>query len=306
MVDILLATYNGEKYIREQIDSILCQSYQDIRIIIRDDGSDDDTVNIIKGYEAKFPNKVLIIEDNERCNNAASNFIQIIQYATSEYVMFCDQDDYWLPDKIYLTYNKMKEMETHQGKHVPVLVYTDVMVVDEKLDKAAKKDRKMRSFKFDITLNRLLVQNYVTGCTMMANRALYKNITVYSDEILMHDWWMALYASAFGKIGYLADKTVKYRQHGNNCIGAVDIKSLGYRLRKMFDKKTCESKFLCYKQADFFYKLFGKELNEKNKKKLERFLSIPNSKKIKKIYILISGNYLKSDFIRVLSQLVFI
>ena len=95
-VDILLAAYNGGKYIAEQIDSILAQTYQDFRLIIRDDASTDNTVMIIDEYAAKYPDKIWVVHDDAVCKSATKNFFQLLTYAEADYVMFSDQDDYWL------------------------------------------------------------------------------------------------------------------------------------------------------------------------------------------------------------------
>ncbi|MBS5112853.1 MAG: glycosyltransferase [Coprobacillus cateniformis] len=110
MVDILLATYNGEKYIREQIDSILNQTYQDFRILIRDDGSKDETVSIIENYTKKYQGKIVLIQDNIECGSSVSNFMELSKHATADYIMYCDQDDYWFTNKIDSSLNAIRKL----------------------------------------------------------------------------------------------------------------------------------------------------------------------------------------------------
>lgn len=305
MIDILLATYNGEKYIGEQLESLLKQTYQDIRILIRDDGSTDLTLEIIEKYMQKYPEKIELIHDDALCGSAKRNFFQLLQYASSDYVMFCDQDDYWFTDKVEQTYEEMKRQE-EKTKETPVLIFTNYEATDGSLKKMAVNEKQMQTFKYNLDFCHLLVQNYVTGCTMMVNKALYSKAKTYDDAILMHDWWLALYASAFGKIVHMNKSTMFYRQHGNNCVGAVNIKSIKYRIRKLRDPKTKASHKLYINQATSFYNMYGSDLSENTKKLLLGFLEIDQFCKPIRIYKLIKGLYLKSDFIRILGQLWYI
>ena len=118
---ILMATYNGEEFIREQINSILNQTYKNWKLIIHDDGSTDNTVDIIKEYTKKYPNKIILIEDNIKCNGAKENFSHLIKIAYKnfnfDYILFSDQDDIWLPNKIEVSLSKIQEMENKFGKN---------------------------------------------------------------------------------------------------------------------------------------------------------------------------------------------
>ena len=132
MVEILLATYNGKKYLKQQLDSLLNQTFEDFKIIIRDDSSKDKTMDIIMEYKEKYPEKIKVIEDDVKCGSSVSNFMQLIKHATAPYIMFCDQDDYWLPNKIEISLKKMRQEENDKNK--PILIYTDYKVVDSNLN----------------------------------------------------------------------------------------------------------------------------------------------------------------------------
>jgi len=132
MIDILLAAYNGERFLKQQIDSILAQSNQDWQLLIRDDNSSDSTVNIIKDYTVKYPHKIRLIEDDRGRLGPALNFGKLLEHTDNDYVMFSDQDDVWLPDKIDLTLNTMKDAEEIYP-NMPILVHTDLKVVNEDL-----------------------------------------------------------------------------------------------------------------------------------------------------------------------------
>ena len=221
-IDILLATYNGERYLSNQLDSIINQSYDNWKILIRDDGSKDGTLEIIEWYTKKYYNKIFLIEDEKKNLGICGNFSELLNYSHSNYAMFCDQDDIWIKDKIKITFQKMKEMENTYGSKCPILVHTDLIVVDKKLEKISNSFWKF-SYLNPVTqkkFSKLLIQNFVTGCTIMINRAL-KNISpVIPENAMCHDWWLALIACAFGKIESIPMPMVLYRQHLSNEIGA--------------------------------------------------------------------------------------
>ena len=214
---ILLSTYNGGRYLKEQLNSIFSQSYKDFEIIARDDGSSDETINILKSYNIK-------ILDTDKNLGAKLSFSTLLNYAVrntdAEYFMFCDQDDIWKTDKIEKTIAKMKELEK-TNSDLPLLVHTDLEVVDEKLNvlnksfwKYEKRDPSLNS------INRLIMQSTVTGCTMMINRKLAEMSFPVSENSIMHDWWISMVASSFGKIAYLEESTISYRQHSSNDTGS--------------------------------------------------------------------------------------
>jgi len=221
-VEILLATYNGAHYLQEQLDSLLAQTYANWCLLIRDDGSTDATPTILAGYQKKFPSRIKIVP-NDRVNLGASgNFAALLAEAAADYLMFCDQDDVWHPDKIKRTLAEMRRLEKLHGIAIPMLVHTDLTVVDEALRSVA--DSLWRLQHSDPIggkeLNRLLVQNVATGCTVMINRALRDLALPVPPEAVMHDWWLALVAAGFGEIGQVTMPTVFYRQHGANDVGA--------------------------------------------------------------------------------------
>lgn len=219
---ILMATYNGEKFIAAQLESLRAQTFSDWCLWIRDDGSSDDTVEIIRRCAVQDERVRLLPADGMRLG-AARNFSSLMERfsADSQYTMFCDQDDVWQPEKIAVTLAEMHEMEKRFGAETPILVHTNLSVTDSDLNLLPPSFWHYQGLNPEIrSLNRLLVQNNVTGCTAMANRALATMAGHMPPQAIMHDWWLALIAAAFGRIGYVARTTMLYRQHGGNDVGA--------------------------------------------------------------------------------------
>ena len=221
-IDILMAAYNGEKYIAEQIDSILAQTFQDFRLIIRDDGSSDNTPAIIADYARKYPGKVEAVHDDVMCRSATRNFFQLLTYARADYVMFSDQDDVWLPEKIQVTYERMRQTEAdNPGK--PVLAFTGQKVVDAEL-KSLGKTYGVNTPQSRYSLRELIFCNCAPGCTQMLNRKLVEIVDAEDQKVRehvgLHDWWGMLCARAFGAIGHVNSPTMLYRQHSHNELGA--------------------------------------------------------------------------------------
>lgn len=234
-IAILMATYNGEKYMEEQLDSLLNQSNQDWVCYIHDDGSTDHTLDVIKKYCANHKGR-FILADYPKQGGAKGNFLSLLKFHNSEYnepyIMFSDQDDVWLPNKVDATYQKMIELESGtQGE--PCLVFTDLKVVDSSLNVVSESF--MQYSKHDpakLSVRDMFVANPAPGCTMMINRVLENFAVKYTDSsrIEMHDWWCMAIAAIFGRIDFLKIPTIMYRQHGDNTLGAIDRTSFSHYL----------------------------------------------------------------------------
>lgn len=221
VVQVLLATYNGERFLREQIDSILRQTYAPVSILARDDGSTDATVGILMEYATEFPERFRVLE-GPPTGNAKWNFLRLLEASTADYLAFADQDDVWAPDKIELEMEAMRRLEHAHGSGLPLLVFSDLRVVDQNLNTlkpsfwSSEGIRPENIGKFE----NLLAQNVVTGCTALINRPLAKLAQPMPVSSYMHDWWIALIASALGHARFLVAPTVLYRQHDRNVLGA--------------------------------------------------------------------------------------
>ena len=219
-IDILMATYNGEKYIGKQIDSILRQTYDNWNLLIRDDGSTDATTSIISEYKRRNPEKIVIIEDDEGNLGVTGNFKRLLLSSQSDYVMFCDQDDIWDSSKVYQEINMMKEKEKEFGL-IPILVFSDLKGIDGNDKILFESFRKKNGFSSDsCRLSRMLYENVATGCTMLINCPLKKLLYNIPDAVRVHDHWAILICLLNeGQAVYLNQATVLYRQHEGNVIG---------------------------------------------------------------------------------------
>lgn len=229
-IAILLATYNGENFISEQLDSLFSQTIQNFKIYVRDDGSTDNTINILKKYIKKNPNKITLLNDKTLHRGARDSFLWLLENVESQYFMFCDQDDVWLPYKIEHTLKKMTETELkNPGK--AVMIHTDLKIVDKDLNVINS------SFwnwgKFNVDLNRhfnfAALGNVFTGCTMMINSAAKKYIFPINTNIKLHDEWIGLTIVKNGIVDNLKEQTMLYRQHGNNVCSAGNKKEFNLK-----------------------------------------------------------------------------
>lgn len=233
-VDILLSTHNGEAYLEPLLNSIINQTYHHWRLIIRDDGSQDNTREILRAFKEKYPDKIILIVEEIRNIGVVPSYSMLLDLSTSDYVMLCDQDDVWLPQKIEHSVNAISRVESEKAG--PVMVFTDLIVADKNLNIISDSFFEYRRLNRNHTeLQRLLVQNVVTGCTVIMNRQLAKMVVPIPEEAIMHDWWIALVASLRNGVYFDCNKNILYRQHAQNTIGAQKV-SLGYvvdRIMKM-------------------------------------------------------------------------
>ena len=280
-IAVLLATYNGGRYLAKQLDSILNQSYQNFLIVVRDDGSTDSTVALLEDYIDRHDGKVhLLVADNIN-RGASGSFSCLIEYVLANkqalgldeaYMMFSDQDDLWFEDKIEKQIIEMlaAERTNSEADPAPVLVHCDLQVVSEQ--NVLISESFVRYQGLEIARNsfpNLLVSNLVTGCTAFINESLARQAVPVAKQAVMHDWWLALVAAAFGQLIYLDMPLVSYRQHDNNTIGAREyIKPVPLRRtfwRKVFDRNSNEHLSDIARQARTFKQRFGKQLTIRNK-----------------------------------------
>lgn len=220
-IEILLATYNGRRFLRDQVDSLLGQDYQDLNILARDDASTDGTAELLREYAERFPKKFTVIPGNAENRGILNNFLSLMRGSTADYVCFADQDDVWLPRKVSKSKEVMDQLESQYGAGTPLLVFSDLRIVDENLRTLFPSFWTRMGIDPERIhhINKLLGRGVVTGCTMMINRPLLELGFRAPKEASLHDRWIALLASTMGKAGIVTQQTVLYRQHGANAVG---------------------------------------------------------------------------------------
>ncbi len=233
MIDVLLATYRpNPKWLKEQIDSIRAQRGVEVNLIVRED---------------------------EEGLGACRNFAALLDESRAAYIAYSDQDDVWLPDKLERMMAKMREMEARWGKDAPLLVFSDLTVVDAEL-KVIDRSLFLRS-RLDprrVLPRQLALQNVANGNAMLFNAALRESVRPIPADAVMHDHWTALTASVFGHIACLREPTVLYRQHGKNVFGGANVGGLYFLRRAMQGRKALRERlYLNIRQAEAVVERFG-------------------------------------------------
>lgn len=212
-VVVLMSSFNGQEFIQEQIESILHQKNADIYLIIRDDGSTDNTLSILRNYQNNYPEKIEVIEGTNI--GWRESFFKLIsyageRYANSDYFAFADQDDIWLPVKIEKAIEKL-----NGNRSIPSLYCSNLLYY-----KDGRNYGPIRKGSIDVTYKKSLVRNQATGCTVIFNRKLLQQLITGLPEIpIAHDYWTYLVACLCGKVVVDNEAYILYRQHNNNQIG---------------------------------------------------------------------------------------
>ncbi len=220
-IAILMATYNGECYLKEQIESLLAQTEKEWTLFIHDDGSTDSTKKIIQNYTEKYD---FIKElDLPEGLGAKENFFALLQAVDADYYFFCDQDDVWLKDKISISMQRMKQLElNNKAKETPLLVYTDLYVTDQNLKITHESFFKKNKIHPELihTFDDCATTSFVVGCTMLINKLAKQCIVFPATHADMHDSWISLCTlKSGGIVSFIDQPLIYYRQHGNNTLG---------------------------------------------------------------------------------------
>ena len=252
-VQILLATYNGEFFLREQLDSILNQEYELWELLIHDDGSIDDTVQILNEYEKNYPKKIKLLNDQKIFSSASKNFMHLIENRSKEANLycFCDQDDIWHKSKLRFIIERYISKEGEE----PLLIHSDLSLIDEKGELLEKSHNKLINYQKNfITKNTSYYYNPVPGCAMTINSALADKIS-YSKYMVMHDWWILLSAMQENTtVLYIDLPLVAYRQHSGNVLGYKKNNVLILVIRLLFKiPRYISNVKKAYKQSKQFY-----------------------------------------------------
>jgi glycosyltransferase involved in cell wall biosynthesis len=211
IVDVLLATFNGEKYLAEFLESLSKQKSVHINLIVSDDGSTDRTVEIIKSLSKKFHSVHIY---NGPKNGPMKNFFYLLEKSSAKFVAFADQDDIWLPDHLCKSIDRLRCLP-----QAPALSFSSVNVFRSGSTQTLYIWPKKQ---VSLKLESLLFQNLVRGCTIVVNKELIDALDTSNNEAIMHDWWLALFALTQGYITFGSQPEVNYRLHNNNAIGEGD------------------------------------------------------------------------------------
>ncbi|MCP3774572.1 glycosyltransferase family 2 protein [Paenibacillus sp. MZ04-78.2] len=266
-LQVLLSSYNGEKYISELLDSLFAQDYSDLSILIRDDGSEDRTINLIENFAQIHPDRIsFFIGENI---GVIRSFFSLLQLSSESalYYAYCDQDDVWKKNKIQLAVDVLEKIP----QDVPAMYCSRTELVNDSLEYIGFWPRIPSK---SLSFSNALAENIAVGCTVVINKAA-RNLLLEKkpnvDKIIMHDWWTYLLVSAFGVVVYDKIPTILYRQHDNNTIGG-DINFLRKWKNKLlrFFKKT--NKNILVNQAVECFRLFGDDLTEEKKKVVYKFI----------------------------------
>ncbi len=308
-VDILLATYQGENYLEEQLESILTQTHPYLHLWIRDDGSSDQTQAILKKWLKTYPQKISLLSTHHHLG-IKGNFSELMKHSQAPYIMFADQDDQWLPHKVEASLDQLKALERQYGSHLPLLVHTDLKVVNCHLEEMASSFWHYAGLnpEHSSSLNRLLAQNVLTGCTMFMNRSLIDLAYPIPEEALMHDWWVALVACSFGHIQFLNQATLLYRQHNRNDTGAHQYKVWDFLLEisKGRHRKSRGTTNQTYKQAHCFLERYKSRLPHNKQALFKAYEELEDLSYFKKKRQVIKYQFFKQGFLRNAKSLFFL
>ncbi len=303
-LDILMAVYNSADYIVDQLTSLINQTYPHFRVIIRDDCSSDQSTSLIENFISLYPEKFLLIK-GKRNLGACHNFATLMRYARAPYIMFCDADDVWLPTKIEESLTLMQKNEKIYGDTVPLLVHTDLAVVDKQLQSLNRSFwafSKIQPCSANF-LNRLLAQNVLTGCTLLVNQPLLQLAMPIPKRAIMHDWWIGLVASVFGRIDFIDKPTILYRQHGKNDVGAKNWKKLStyweYIKKFLSFSGRGDLRYRVMRtihQASSFMQHYGPWLNSEKQRLIQNYVALGTSSILKRRYLFLRYRYFKNGF----------
>lgn len=270
-VDVILPVYNGSLYIKDLLKSIFSQTHTAYSILVRDDGSTDNTLLILQNYMKQYPDRIKLIEDDMGNLGVVRNVFEILKYSSSDYILLCDQDDIWLDNKIKILLKCIKKKEKG-NREVPILVHSEAIITDENLNIIHTSFSKYSGLNRTRThLCNLLQKNVIQGASSIFNRSLlmkaYLLINYKNNEkktVIYHDLWFAVLASIFGNIYFYSRPLMYYRQHINNIVGAKG-KTTIKGLEKLTDKELDTFRY------DHYLAVYGKLCDQLNKLYKDQF-----------------------------------
>lgn len=305
-VDVLLAAYNGVKYLPAQADSLDRQLWRDYRVLWQDDGSTDGTDAFLQARSANNARWQPGAEQGKHLG-AAGNFFSLLRQSDAPYAALCDQDDVWAPDHLSALLDAMQKAEASCGSDFPLLVYSDAAAIDADGKLLYPSVCLHQGWKRDaLNLKELIVQTNAIGCTMLINRPLRDLITAHlPTEPVLHDWFIAMTAASFGGAAFVSMPLVDYRQHGNNAIGAstasLPARAMGALRRGTAVRARIE---LTYRNAACFLRTYGADLPEASADILNDYLATEHMPKLRRIFVVQREGYRMQNPLFRLGQLL--
>ena len=270
MIDILMATYNGSKYIEDQISSLRRQSFTDWRLLVHDDGSSDDTVSKLKA-NSYIDNRIEVIEDGIVFSSAGGNFFHLLKFVKKKYIIFCDQDDIWFDNKLRVMIDNIISLDTD----APIAVFAGGFLLD---NEQGPTKHEIYSYRPDHLREQLFLNAGLQGCSLMFNKQLLNIITQYKGSIAMHDHLITIAALTFGSIIYIDQKLMWYRQnHDDKATANMETNRKRRWLKNIIDKQPVID-LAHYKVVQDFYNCFQTEIELEKKKLFTEYLSFPKTK----------------------------
>ena len=261
-VDILMATYNGERYIEEQIESLQKQSYSNWSLLVSDDGSSDNTIEAVARI-AQNDHRIKIVSANSGFHSSTGNFLFLLKHSSAPYAMFCDQDDIWLPNKIEESINAMRKAEKASGEQTPIAIFADSKIVNKNLETICESFTSTLNFDpKTVSIAQLMVSNVAQGATLLLNRSLSAlvNSTEIPPSFEHHDHWVAAIAKATGTLVYIDNQLLLYRQHSDNAVGADTKESPKERLKSITGRVFRDSWIRKWGEAEGLFSTRASEL----------------------------------------------
>lgn len=283
-IDILMSTYNGAKYLREQLDSILIQSVSNWNLFIRDDGSVDDTVIIIEEYIAK-DSRIKFIRDNKLCGSAQSNFMELLNYSLAEFVFFCDQDDIWMEDKIEI----MLKFIEQKDNNVPQVVFSDGYLYYGEKENSISNLLYARPKRLKDTL---FCNGGIHGSLSIFNAVMRNKMKYQIEYVAMHDHLLTLIGCAYQTIDYLERPTFYYRQHSDNLTPHISTTFFS-RIRTFFSEnsKLPVVHTSHYEGVKSFYKAFKDELLANDRSLCELYINYPSKNAFVRFFSILRNGF---------------
>ena len=259
LVQVLLSTWNGECWLPELLSSLEGQVFQDWELLIRDDGSQDQTVKILLEWQQEHPSKVARFEADDQHLGCPRSFSKLVGMSDAPYLMFCDQDDVWFPEKIATEFVGILQLREEYGDDIPLLVHTDLALVNTDKVLISASFWQMRGFDVHQKKQNYLLTNTVTGCSVMFNRAAADKAFPVPADVTYHDRWLALVCAWFGQIYPVDQPLLFYRQHAHNEVGA-GLANYAHVTGVSIPKRV----EAWSRQAEFFLQRFGEELQARD------------------------------------------